>query len=421
MKKYTENIESDEAIENVVEIEEDDEVTIKKIKLEFLNLLEKDIKGYYIPLEKVYTWLDNIKIYNNYANNEDFRENFRKRILRNKTYMLGESKNENDKDKDFIMRKINNISFPYFSTVGFKTFCMMVKETKSYYVRKYFIQVEEDYLRVLKQPKEETDKERKKLFADMEKFELRHKDDTDYILKVESKLGNAEMQLVGQKARLKNSEQIEVILEENEGFESTGTPSYKEYLYMKETYMKKAPLYIVDCNHVNKISKGKGKATDVKSEPKIEPLSKNPTAREIEQFENANFTYKRTDEIHDKVVYDKPYNEYNFEQDIAVVAGSGDYSPTLFYFIGNITTKELQPKANMHKVTDLYVHDKDHLETLKRQMSNPIYESNKDHIYNASYDNIIDKIEGITMNRYRHMLSDKTKKIVADSKVNKHW
>jgi len=90
---------------------------IASIKLEFLSLLRDSKSGYYITLEKLYTWLENPQTYTSYINDENYRRNFRKRYLRNDKLLLDESTSEQDLDKDFIMRKINGINVPWFSKV----------------------------------------------------------------------------------------------------------------------------------------------------------------------------------------------------------------------------------------------------------------------------------------------------------------
>jgi hypothetical protein len=143
---------------------------IDEIEIEFLAILKDSLekesngvkKGYYISLETSLKWLNVEDIYQKYIENDNSRKHFKIKIrgVTNNNYRLDETKDENNLECDFIMRKnANNISLPWFSTEGFKTLCLILNVEKSYYVRKYFIRIEKKYWRALHQTNEENAKE----------------------------------------------------------------------------------------------------------------------------------------------------------------------------------------------------------------------------------------------------------------------
>jgi very-short-patch-repair endonuclease len=147
------------------------------IRTEFLDLVQQDIEGYYITFEQLCKWVyGDTEFYDDYKNNTDTRKNYLKRYLRNPEYGLMESKDENDTDKHFIMRrKGRNPEFPFFSTKGFKTFCIFMTTPKTILVRQYYINLENEFIKAIRSSKEENDKTYEEL--EKSKFETKFLDE----------------------------------------------------------------------------------------------------------------------------------------------------------------------------------------------------------------------------------------------------
>lgn len=114
---------------------------VKKIDVE-KELSELDSSGYDISLEKACYILNKNDTYEKYMSDSDFRGNFNTRYLRNKKFFMKETKDENNLECDFIMKKDKNISYPWFTLNGFKNFCAMFRCEESNIVKNYYEKLE---------------------------------------------------------------------------------------------------------------------------------------------------------------------------------------------------------------------------------------------------------------------------------------
>jgi hypothetical protein len=114
-------------------------------------------EGYHISFERACSVLNASDTYNKFYNPGCFRASFKARVLRKSTYLLDEAENELDLDQDLIMRvgRTHSAEFPWFSTNGFKRFCLAFNTQRSKYVYEYFTHVEALYYESIKQAKEE--------------------------------------------------------------------------------------------------------------------------------------------------------------------------------------------------------------------------------------------------------------------------
>lgn len=367
---------------------------IADIKLEFLSLLRDNKSGYFITLEKLYTWLENPQTHTNYICDENYRRNFRKRYLRNDKLLLDESNDEQDLDKDFIMRKTNGINMPWFSNEGFKTFCMVVNEPKSNYVRKYFIQIEKDYMRVLEQSAEATVAELQALNTDLCKAK-------QSIIKISTAAEQTLEQHLALQYKLQMTATLEVILDEQEDFCSVGNNEYKEYLYLRELHMKRIPIYIVKKETMEVVSKTISKIADTDSESDFVQMVTKIKPTKVKKTRS-----KKVLQIDTDVHYKKNYDEYNFANDINIDKNSGEMSPVLYYYIGGYNEKVEKNTDTHFKICNLHILDKEHLEEIKNQLS-IFNKCSKRWIYKTTYSEIIDIALEISNSRFRDLLITK--------------
>ena len=142
-------------------IEENEEVfnksfdrITKDIRNEFLAITEDNREGYFIPLSKACDWL---RI--DYQDTPTFRDNFKRRMLDTKNHIFVEAKSEQDMSGHYIYRKNTEgdvrIKLPWFNGDGFKILCMVSKAPKAMFVRRYYLDLEKDYIAKLKMTVEE--------------------------------------------------------------------------------------------------------------------------------------------------------------------------------------------------------------------------------------------------------------------------
>lgn len=380
---------------------------IDSIRIEFLSLIKMSENGYFISLEKTYTWLENKEVYDNYAQSENFRRNFKKRFLRSDKFLLIEADNELDLDKDFLMIKNdNNISFPWFSIEGFKIFCMVVTEPKASFVRKYFIQIEKDYMRVLEQTTKQNEQELNKLNMDISNSK-------SSLLRISNRCEDYLEENLVVKHMLKTVENLSLILDDNNDFSTTGNNEYKLLMYLQQLHMKKISLYIVNNDYIKptiKVSKdNKNNNPDI-IEPSFIIELENETkpslleTQQLKQFKNKNYN-------NDQHYYEKNYDEYNFNNDINIGANSGDISPILYYYISAFDEKIPKNANDYYKICDLYIKDKQHLNSIREYFETDdifcgkyIYKTSKKWIYKTSYTEIKNVCLNIMQDRYCALL-----------------
>lgn len=408
---------------------------INLIKVEFLSLIKLNQNGYFISLEKTYNWLENNNVYNDYAISESSRRNFKKRYLRNDKFLLDEAESETDFYKDYVMIKNkNNIAFPWFSIEGFKTFCMVANEPKSVFVRKYFIQVEKDYMRVLEQSAIETKLELLNVNSKLSK--------SSFSLNI---ISNRCQQYLEEKLetdfKLKKVENLERILDDEKDFSSEGNLEYKCYNYLQMMYMKKIPLYIVCPEYViGKVDSDLDKSVNSNLVEDITPIEiytipKKSILKKIKKVKPKEFRISSDSDSDAKPVvkvqlkknkafnsnnlyYRKEYNKYSFKNDIEQDDFSGETSPTLYYYIPGFAEKSTKNPEIYFKICDLFVKDKEHLISIKEQLDTMdiiddkyIYKTPKKWIYKVSYTDIKNISLSVIQSRLFNLLSESTIKL----------
>ena len=149
---YTIDHMSENLLDTIVESEEQFNLALinikQEIKLEFLSMAKKNRQGFFISLQIAFKWL-RIK----YPKDHHSRKNINVRILQPDKFNFKEAKDENDFTAHFIYRNTESdsrIKVPWFSDKGFKFLCMcMSKSPKAALVREYYLELEEEYIKIL--------------------------------------------------------------------------------------------------------------------------------------------------------------------------------------------------------------------------------------------------------------------------------
>jgi hypothetical protein len=232
-----------------MEEEKTSEQIIHEIKIDFLMLLQTSSQTYIISLLKAFEWLDEEDKAIRYATDSVFRANFNTKVLKSDNLMLARAETVDDIGADYVMKNYktdkSTIKLPWFSPEGFKTFCMVSGARKSHYVRRYFIEVERDYWRSLRQTTEENKKELASLTAEIQKIEHSNEkliDENDTLL---NKLCNIENQYN------KYKDVAEIVID-YDAFATSGTPEHKAFLLAKKKYFFKSPIYVVSPDYMKK-------------------------------------------------------------------------------------------------------------------------------------------------------------------------
>jgi hypothetical protein len=414
---------------------------IELIKIEFLALLKAKKKGYHISLQKASEWLEVPEIYENYRSDQNSRKNFRKRFLRSEKFLLTEAKAEDEFGNDFIMRKkgkndnnldlennLDNdpdndpdmkkkvkIEFPWFSTEGFKMFCMTSGGIKANYVRKYFIQIEDDYWRVLRQSKAETELEYKKLNDEID----RHK---SILNKKDEGIQRAETdrdKYLMENLQLKHFEYIDDVLKTKDDILSLGNYERKELEYLRKETMKKVPIYIVNTTFVNKVkkvSKSKVKSKKVlNSDESDESCGESSHQNDIKGGESSfQSEIKGGDEAGDKfenIDYEKEFNEYHLNE--VYNQEYSDDDPVMYYCLGALNGKQ-KPVTNHHKIGEIFIKDKEHLDKINERFNNDAmdyygkfeYKTQRPLIWKTTYKEIMNTRSEVLQRRLSDILKN---------------
>lgn len=346
--------------------EEEKTQLINEIKTEFLALVKNKKTGYIISLEQLYNWLGNQEIYEKYKFDKDFRKYYLRDYLRNTKYILQESKDENDLTKDFIMKRgeTGQTMYPWFSTEGFKKYCMVLDLPKANFIRLYYLQLEEDYMRVLEQTVEQNKIELDALHENIKKLEFdlekkakelekkdeEHKEELKHYVSNNSELTK----------KLNSYFKLNETLKYREEFAETGSDEYKMLEYFKIKYMKKAEIYLVNPEYMTKKSD-----------------------------ENADVIREYKDEYDDVKKYDE-FTRWDVEYD-------GNWHETeMYYYIRGLKSSAVPKAKNFQLVGDIMVLSADHLTKIKKNLYEMEYPTNfitnktdKKDIYRTTYSMIL--------------------------------
>jgi hypothetical protein len=375
-----------------------EEIT-EKIRIEFLTLVKENKIGYYISLKTIYDWLGNPEFYTKYDTNKIVRDNFSRKYIKSTKIKLDKAEDETDLKSDFIMRKNDkNISYPWFSSTGFKIFCMIVDEKKSYYIHRYFIMVESDYYRVLSQTNKENVNELKKLNNNIEQLEKTNQ-------KIGNKFKKEEEQHFILKCNIDKYRQIDDALKNRKDFDYYGDSEYRELQYFRELHCKKVPIFVVNPDYVNDIKK----KSITKKEKIFEEFGFDMSSDEDEKEIKVIST--KTKIIYDDrnnmlLKYEKLFDEYDiFDFDY-------EHNP-LYFYIGTLNVID-KPKDNFKKITDLYFKDKKHLDDLKFIFDTNelyydkfLYKTQHKSIYQTTFTKIKHIRDTLIQNRLRDVLNKK--------------
>jgi ribosomal protein L12E/L44/L45/RPP1/RPP2 len=250
---------------SVDEISKDTEMLsmIDEIRTQFLYLVKnRKTAGYIITLKQAFTWIGYIgegkgqKTIKNYANTLD---NFKKRDLfitgsnKDQVSMYNRAMNKNE-DKDYIIEKVGRIEEIMFSASGFKTFCMSQnKGIRAKAVKKYFIQVEEEFYNSLSSEKEVLYEKLKILetkFAPISEYEKKHGFSLDMAIKnldnIETERQKFEENAFN--ARVERNAAVSKLAENKRLLDGDGSIddiNREVYQYLRKLIMKKVEVYMV--------------------------------------------------------------------------------------------------------------------------------------------------------------------------------
>jgi hypothetical protein len=128
---------------------------VDEIKSQFLYMVDNDDGRYCFTLEQAYKWIGNEDVCTKYLK---AKEKFKERYLyitgsKNKEVdsMFDQADHEDDRPKDYFIKKEGRSEEIYFSVTGFQTFCMSQnKGVRAKAVKKYFIVLQSEYLRAVR-------------------------------------------------------------------------------------------------------------------------------------------------------------------------------------------------------------------------------------------------------------------------------
>lgn len=325
------------------------------IRTEFFKLAEDTANGYIISLYKIYEWLE-LEL------TDDIRYKLTQRCLKGDNGFI-KAENEDDLNGHFIIRKDGKKSIPWFSCDGFKMITLLVKSDKAKYILRHFIQCEKDYLRALRQSKEENDKELENLREKCTKFD-------SILTKVVDERNELEFQANILRRENKKYHDIDRLMSDEDNYSASVFPDKIIAEFCVDHHWKKVCLYVVDPAYVNK--------STVKKTKKIKRI-KDDINDSSESCSDDETGFIQPEKIFPEISLDELT-----EHDIKSI-----YSAEEFYF--TLKSKEVKENNNekYKKVCDISVIDKKHMDYIKdwfvgQEDSRTRFKN----IFIASYDNI---------------------------------
>jgi hypothetical protein len=225
----------------------------------------------------------------------------------------------------------------------------------------------------------------------------RERSKNELIINLQQKLGDACHRIDDLEISNCYNQKISVVLDKFESYSEyddlQGNKSSKEAAVLKEMYMKKIDVYVVDINYLHPHLKNKNyDHTDEPTKKKIKkillPRKRNSVL--YEDISDSDDDVNINDKIHNTNIdnldyeYDIPHTGINIH-DL-----KNDKSEDLLYFHIQGYTAKPKTTAIYHKVSEIYVKDKIHYDDMIKDLSCLSNKSNKPNILKCSYSNILD-------------------------------
>jgi len=106
---------------------------------------------YYISLASVLGWFDEPYTFREYITSNECKQMFDNKYLHGDDgdEKLREAGSNDDFEADYVFRTFYNVAFPYLSSSGFKSLCILFGTPKTLYIKNVFNLVEHTYLQVI--------------------------------------------------------------------------------------------------------------------------------------------------------------------------------------------------------------------------------------------------------------------------------
>jgi hypothetical protein len=225
------------------------------IKTQFLSMLDKPHDSYDISIYDAIKWLELDQ--NTKHDTKYIVRNIKLRILNDEKFNFSESKN-GEYNYDYIIIKESRFRTPYFSSRGFKKFCLLQKTPKGHLVREYFIQIELDYMTALKNSKKENEQilyELKNRIRELHDKHDAHNNSliivNDELLQAHDANNSLQKENFYQSSELVRLERLETALTQEE-FE--GCNDIKIFQILQKRFMKPVKIYLVKSHDFDSIN-----------------------------------------------------------------------------------------------------------------------------------------------------------------------
>ncbi len=327
------------------------QVILDEIRTYFFKLSKNNRTGFHISLYKAYEWLE-------LDLTEDIKQKLLKRYLRSEDYAFIEAKSEEDANTHFIIRKDGKKHIPWFSSEGFKMLCLISKSVKSKYIIAHFIQCEKDYLRALKQTKEENEAELQILREKVNNFDSR-------LVKITNERDNLIVKNHFYRENNSRFKSIEYHTSTKEDFAMDGTPEHKLVCLMKKKFFYKTPIYLVNPDFVNDkyVLKSKRQRQYNKFEKKIKDELFDELVSPDEKDKILTESLEGEIDKFEPLQYEILYNEI-FPGDLL------QYSDMEFYFYIPSFKSKVEKKPEVYQfVGEIQVLNKEHLSYVKNYLN----------------------------------------------------
>jgi len=118
------------------------------LDMSFIRIMVEKRSFYYISLANVFGWFGEQYTFREYITNDNHKQEFDNKYLYGDDALLEAGSND-DFEADYVFRTFYNVSFPYFSSSGFKSLCILFGTPKTHCIKNVFNLVEHAYLQVV--------------------------------------------------------------------------------------------------------------------------------------------------------------------------------------------------------------------------------------------------------------------------------
>lgn len=302
---------------------------VSTIRAQFLYITDNDDGRYCFTLEQAYRWIGNeVSDYPKAKKNFKARYLFIGEHLNPSDSVFDRAESEKDKFKDYFIKKVGKSEEIMFSVRGFQTFCMSQnKGIKAKAVKKYFLVLQDEYIRSIRESDAEHRNRCKQLESEMAKLKQQNADGltdskTSELLKaIEDRRQSLEVEVFNRESELASNKRhtYKVQCAYDEADALTGIRALASSVIRGRFLKHRYDILLIDPEIVKARTKNRKAPAKLSSEPKKIQIGRKNMDEEMtfSSDEDRNISTRKKPEIEAGML--NPYSEDDYVLNTGVI------------------------------------------------------------------------------------------------------